>query len=359
MHGGYLTGDIDRQPQLRALNLLSAGTAVSFERAASTGLNRYEGILWPRYHVGPIAWILSLGRQGRRHRLHGQQYCRRCLADDAVPYFRRRWRLACSVACSRHGIYLQDACPGCGAPVEYHAGDFGQRLLPATCQIVHCSQCGSDFRVSGVVGDLEVSERLLQWEETLSQLLRDGCARGLPGAADYSFLFFAGQRTLVQMLSSNSRPSRLRARAMADCGYLPFPAREFGRKTLFEETRLGDRALVLSFALRLLSDWPSRFVDACRRARLSSSYVTRYRLGDETDPFWLASIVRQYLFDRDYAPSDDEQVAAANYLRRRGAPVSRNAINRTLGVSSVGKKGPQRTQRWNPRGRQVIADSLH
>lgn len=350
LHAGCWTGDIDRQPNVRALACLCDGTAVPLERAQAIGLASYEGRLWERYQSrGPMPWLTPIGRHGRRHEMHGQQYCRQCLESDATPYFRRRWRLAFNVTCEHHGSFLEDECPRCHAPVEFHTGDFGRKLLEFECPITRCGVCGSDFREWHPGADRHAPSYLLDFQGALTKVLDQGHNDCLPGANLYSHLFFEGLQHLVQLMCSRGRFHRVREWLLSRSGQLNLEIDLERRWHKFEALRVGDRALILSLLYQLIQDWPHAFVEACRTSRVSSSYILIY--GHDL-PFWLSSEVEWYLDDRDYAPAAEERMAVECFLDKHGLSVNRNTVNWWLGVSSVSallRRQPTR-ERWNPRG---------
>ena len=351
LHPGFWTGDIDRQPDLNVLSRLCDGTSVSLERAQATGLAAFEGRLWERYQsLGPMEWLTPLGRNGRRRRMCGQQYCRQCLESDTQPYFRRRWRLAFNVACERHGTFLEDACPHCRAPVEFHAGDFGQKLLDFECPINRCGSCRSDLSQWHLRADRQAPRPLVNFQGALNHALLQGYDEQFPGAFTYSHLFFTGLRHLVQLLCSRGRFSRARDRLLSRNGFLGLDVMVDRRWQKFEALRVGDRAYILELVVQLIQEWPYGFVEICRESRVSSSYILSYT---RELPFWLTSEVRWYLDDRDYSPSMEERAAVTEYLLKYNLPTSHNNVNRWLGVSSVSKLIGQLSRcqmRWNPRG---------
>ncbi|MBK1680393.1 TniQ family protein [Rhodocyclus tenuis] len=356
LHSGYWTGDIDRHPSLLALSRLSEGTAVPLDRVKATSLGALEGRLWERYQSGgPMEWLTPLGSLGRRRAMHGQQYCRQCLESDAQPYFRRRWRLAFNVACERHGAFLEDACPHCHGPVEFHTGDFGRRLLDFDCPITRCGACNADFRQWRSSADRKAPSDLLIFQSSLNEALQQGHHSRLPGAESYSHLFFMGLRHLVRNVCSRGRFSRVREWLLSRQGLLNFEFEEQPRWQKFEALRVGDRALILDLVSQLIQDWPHAFVRACQESKVSSSYILSY--GAEL-PFWLSSEIDWHLYDRDYAPTPAERAAVERYLLNHGLAVSRNSINRWLGVASVSKllHAPARRDRWNPRGAKRTRD---
>lgn len=322
------------------------------EWLATMGLSAYGGLLWPSYPPkGPLAWVMPIGRYGRRRRGHGQQFCRKCLAEDENPFFRRRWRLAFNVLCERHAIMLDDACRICGAPVEFHVGDFGKRLLDFECPITRCSNCGADLRFTAPDGDRPAPRGLLGFQSELSAMLREGWSPVMPGGGCYSFLAFEGLRCIVRLLETRSCSRRLRDLIMAREGDLPLGVSAQRPQPRFEELRLCDRSYILLWCAKIIRPWPDEFIRLCREAHVSSSYI----LFDKgVAPYWLASTVGEHLIDLNYWPSQAEWAAARIWLENAGLPVSTNSIRRLLGLSHTEKKsradGSVRTKRWNPRG---------
>lgn len=80
-------------------------------------------------------WLLAVeGRVARpKHR-----WCPRCLAEDAVPYFRRAWRLEWVRWCPTHGTPLLDACPSCGEHLDFRRTSWATPLT-------RCWRCDSEL----------------------------------------------------------------------------------------------------------------------------------------------------------------------------------------------------------------------
>jgi len=345
----FLIADIDRLTPIEAIEIIAEGTATSLEVARNTGLSQYEGVLWMERTKGPLAWIMSTVPYGRERRGFGQQFCRLCLATDEVPYFRRRWRLALSVACTIHRVYLEDACPSCFVPVAFHTNDFGKKLLDLHCPIVQCWSCGVDLRTFEEPSDRKAPENLLAFQGALDALIQAGRSQNLPGTHVAPHLFFEGLHIIVHMLVSNSRGARLRNMLLARSGALSLGVFGGERGQRFEGLRIGDRALILGLCATLFSPWPKAFTLACREAKVTSSYFPVYRR--RPVPYWLRRELQWELFDEDYQPAAEERRAAERYLENRGIAPARNTVNRLLGVAANRKGTADRPgPRWNPRG---------
>lgn len=347
---GFWARDVDKFQASDLLLLLSDKTVTPYNRSYQTTLASYEGVLWEQFHLhGPLPWIIPVGRYGRRRLRHGQQFCRKCLAEDGRPYFRKRWRLSCFVACEKHGVALWDACPHCGAPIEFHARDFGQKFLEAECPIVRCNRCGFDLREVGLRPDVEVPKELWDFQRVIFDAICVGWSDCLPGAAVRALLFFEGLRILTRLIMTNAHAARLRQLMLVRAGYLPFATAFPNRRFQFEELGIGDRLILMELVAVLLKDWPNEFVRLCRESRVSSSYILNYK---GNMPYWLEAPVRWWLNDRYYAPTERERQSVRTFLARSGIPCTRNEVNRWLGVACrrpIDDLLAPRLDKWNPR----------
>lgn len=345
---GFWSEDVDRASDEKLMGHLSIGTGTPYSRVEQTSIRYYEGTLWPSINAkGPQAWLLPHRRDGRYRLGNGQQYCQECLREDREPYFRRRWRLAHLVVCDIHHCYLKDACPHCGSVIMFHAHDFNRRLLPLSQQMTVCRQCGNDVRDRPeLFSQPKVPKGLLDLQLKLHKAVRRGYSNDLPGAESYSHLFFEGMRLLVRILISTGRPERLRATMLHSRSQLALGVATTRTRPVFEELRLGDRALALTLCAELLDDWPTRFVALCRGSRVSSSYIVRY---DAVTPYWLESVVKQWLNDQSYAPSQQERAAVLEYLDKMGVQISENLVRQLLGLSHTSRCHRPIVHEWNPR----------
>lgn len=146
-------------------------------------------------HAAHWPWILAQGARNRS-RLGGIPYCPACLNQDAAPYFRRQWRLAWHIGCSRHGGLLLDRCPHCSHPTEPHRCVAEDRL------IVFCPRCHHDLRSGSTVPAL--AEALAFQHLADAALNADASAWG-PGHIGRQDWFRASRRLVSQRLDSMTR----------------------------------------------------------------------------------------------------------------------------------------------------------
>jgi hypothetical protein len=92
-------------------------------------------------------------------------FCPHCLADDAIPYFRRTWRLRMHRYCLEHEVRLSYRCPECShAPRPHARKEIGPVHL--------CQHCECDLRTSPAAkATTEEVERQFRVMEHLEKLL--------------------------------------------------------------------------------------------------------------------------------------------------------------------------------------------
>ncbi len=283
--------DIDRQPPTRFLDIVCALTGLSREDANCATLGAYRGRLYPRSRTsGMLRWVLPIISAGASRRGFGMQFCPECLVRDAVPYYRKQWRLALSTYCPDHGCFLYDACPACGAPVAFFRHDFG-RVISETKGIACCWKCVFDFRKAECVAATFPTEEV---REIFDSML---CSLKAPAieAGPFDLGFFAVLHQFCRIMGTRQNGGKL-FRYVAECLRMRPLSIALGR-TSIEERRLEERHPLLLFSLWLMLDLENRL-----RAAWSVKAV-RYNLmvKDIHDPpKWYASLTQHFLRGRGH-----------------------------------------------------------
>ncbi|WP_413993796.1 TniQ family protein [Labrys okinawensis] len=142
--------------------LLSANTGIAPDELAAMMLP----------HALPRQLLLPLRNGGHRTDSTWLQFCSYCLAEDAQPYFRRRWRLATRVSCSKHSCRLRDRCPSCQSCIAV----FDQaELVPQH----YCARCGYDLRRAPRIG---ISPAARQLDRCIDDICRLEGMRDTPSS---------------------------------------------------------------------------------------------------------------------------------------------------------------------------------
>ncbi len=69
---------------------------------------------------------------------YGLMYCPKCLAEDRIPYFRKKWRYQFYNVCTKHEIFLTDRCWVCYERINFSKIKHNKNL-------VVCSKCEKDL----------------------------------------------------------------------------------------------------------------------------------------------------------------------------------------------------------------------
>jgi len=145
---------LDLGPGMRAASVdLRLPADVARLLHAHTGLSLRKLSAMPMTSSPLKPLLLPLRSDGRRGSSTWLQFCSRCLADDAQPYFRRRWRFATQVSCLIHGCGLRDRCPSCANRIAAFDQD---ELVPQH----FCYICGFDLRRASNVAVRAPARRL-------------------------------------------------------------------------------------------------------------------------------------------------------------------------------------------------------
>lgn len=327
--------DIDSSASVELLERLSARTGIPPERVRKTTLQAYEGVLFERHNPnGNTPWVMPLGIYHRTRTRFGLQVCPDCLSQDR-RYYRRSWRLACSVMCLDHIRPLLDRCD-CGAPINFHRGDMGDRHSVRTeAGFVTCHKCNADIRKAmGPSYDLVLTSAALETQRSCYAAIDTGFA-SLAGADIPAPLFFAGFRQLLQLLARGRLSVDLRGvmspwRSRED--YHPsFP----GRISAVEKLPVQDRAILMALAGEWLNKWPMGFVNSCKCVGVTASDICKDL---HYVPYWLAKVVDEHFGSNTYSPAIAEIEEAIRYLRRSNIVPTKTAVSKLLGRTDVFRK---------------------
>ena len=335
--------DIDKSADAEVKQILSSKTGTPISRVHATSLAAYENVLYEKHnHFGPTSWIMPVGIYHRRRRQFGLQYCPRCLAEDVEPYYRRKWRIAFMVMCEKHNILLHDRCPKCDEPINFHRNELGDHRKSVADSLTLCYFCRFNLQAAGTELIIRTASTESKFTTMLLETMEAGFCQLSERVITYSHLFFLGLRQLVKILAMrDNRIAKLR-QAISDSFGVKLYAPSAPVSTDFQELGIEARRQLLGLAYCLLEEWPQRFIELSRKYKIWSSLWIRHleptvKGRTTTAPFWLWSVVRDYLYRAKYCPSDQEITSAIKYLENKGETVNNSSVARLLGVAVIRK----------------------
>jgi len=317
------TRDIDKLAPDWLITKLSKATGVSVLEVGETTLRTYEGILYEHHQPnGNTKWITPLGIYHRIHRSPGLHCCQKCLAADAEPYFRRRWRLAFSTVCTKHGCYLLDSCPECESPLAPHRSDMqGMQHFPRAGLNARCWKCDFDLRDSR---HTEVPDKsLVMFQAQLEQILGDEYANWAGNPTMHSIVFFDGLRALIAGITSRHSRERLKKSIkLEDIDLSDWP------RTGLEMASLSMRRELFRLLAKVLERWPTNFIELIHECKLRYADLK----GDsEQRSLWYEDVIR-YEAGGGYALiSQDEANAIADAVETKYGRLNLKAATRLSG----------------------------
>ncbi|MDO9253632.1 MAG: TniQ family protein [Hydrogenophaga sp.] len=309
------------------LDPVSEATGLSPETIRSLTMESLVGLLWNEIEArGARKWVLPTLDKHRKTLRFGQQVCPGCLRDDAVPYFRKSWRLAFHTICPVHRNTLIDRCPCCGAPIILERLDIGMFVPTSQAVAYRCWKCGADLREAVQFSDVDLE--LSKHQMLLLDCLRRGWIN-VGGRVVYSTQFFEGLWILWSFLDDNRWSKGL--------GIDPQDGtredRSMNRQSLSHTSTKRRRAL-LEKAGNYLNDWPDRLVHDMSKLGLSGGKLFRFQkhYPSRGVPFWLWEPVHLFLDGTMYIPSDAEVLEVVRWVFARDGFVRANEVARLLNM---------------------------
>lgn len=234
---------------------------------------------------GHSVWLMPLRIHHRTHQGHGLVYCPCCLRQDgAAPYYRTDWRLAFYVVCPTCGIYMQEGCPACGAPINFFRLDIGRKGT-ADQLLSTCYQCAFDLRQAP---SKPVPAQSLAHYQSLYRISQEGWCPAVP----YPHQYFQVLRQLVRVLSCPFGRARV---LQADLRLrLDQPTDWCTSGGAFEQLPIRERIYLLEQAMWLLTDWPDRFIHVMNCLQIKSLVLLRDMASDV--PFWFNRVIMQHFY---------------------------------------------------------------
>lgn len=277
-------------------------------------------------HLNPVSgatrhrsrWLVPL-RYSNRGARHGSAFCPCCLAADAKPYFRLKWRLAMVTACSIHDLRLLDQCPACGKPVWPQTAT----VAPLHAQRFHalhsCHYCTFDLRDSVAPReDASLSGRL---EDMATNGTQIALGELQLSAGDY----FEGLAVVCQAML---RDARQHEHAPTNKSMPQWrPVKGAGTAKQFEELCAADRHTLVSHAVQALSDWPHSFIEFA-----NGRQVKHYQLQDAQvkPPDWMRPALEVHLRRQKRGTTRTAVQGAVAELRAAGKAVTKVSVRAVL-----------------------------
>ncbi len=258
-----ISKDLDEFAPDYIIDRIAEGVDVPREAVLGTTLASFEGWLTETYAIGSHkTWILPVRPFAYSRQRSGLQYCPMCLATDRKPYLRRAWRLAYSTCCTRHGVALRDRCAHCGEHLHPHRAP----------SLRHCYSCGKSL--SDVEPELIPSASIIEQQRHFEGALETG-GTTLNERPIHSLSYFMVIRQFAALLVNGPKAQAFRTAVADQFGGDDAEFEKPSKRQPIEYMTVAQRYRLFDLIERVLKDFPSRFVTACRKAGMSRSHVIK------------------------------------------------------------------------------------
>jgi len=326
--------DIDKSVDSDILNILALKTATSYKTVFNTSLKAYEGSLFEKINpYGNTLWIMPLGIFHRTRRKFGLQLCTKCISEDTMPYYRRKWRLAFMTLCEIHKIHLIDKCPDCNEPIVFFRNELGKRHKLLSETITKCSKCNLEW--GNIIGEQVkgISKIALNYQNYLISGLNESYFKLPNNEYIFSVLYFPVLHKIASMLNLGRKSNEMRKEICHEVGIDYFSPKS--TENYLEHLSIEDRDKLFLLSCWFLDQWPERFIRICSKLNLLSSYLLK---DIRKNPFWYWKVINENFYRPNYVPSFIEIENTISLLSKRGKNISLSSISEYMGKSDVFRK---------------------
>lgn len=321
----YTRRDLDFYNNQEFFDLLGMKTVLTKEELHKMSLRSQEGYLFINQGLYPPHQIRRLIDK-RTH--YGLMYCPKCLHEDEIAYFRKKWRYFFYTACPKHKIFLTDRCWHCYKPIKLMQSKVKS-------EVKFCSHCGTDLSLTETYQDNRPERyglEAVKWFE-------DGLNKGyfeINGQKVWSVMFFHIFCKLFYLLDQKQ-----------DLVLEGFPLLDKYKtvcKKLEHYNSKKANAIyklfyVNSMIYYLFQNYPYNFLDF-----IESNHLTHREFTHELKyiPFWYEDILKnlvpkQNKIGREISKS--EVIGAINYLQNQGKIVNQKNVGEVVGCHFSIHKG--------------------
>lgn len=321
----YTRRDLDFYNNQEFFDILSSKSILSKDELLNMSLRGDEGYLFINQSLYPPHQIRRLIDK-RTH--NGLLYCPKCLEEDKIAYFRKKWRYFFYTACPKHKIFLTDRCWHCYKPIKL-------LKLKEELSLKHCHNCAANLSLTYTYRDNVPNEygiEAIHWFE-------EGFNKGyfeINGEKVWSVMFFHIFCRLHYLLDRKQ-----------DLVFDSFPMIEKYRRVceklkLYNSKKVSviyKTFYVNTMIYHLFQNYPYNFLDFIEQNKLTYREFTHGLkcIPFRYEKFLLELIPKQNKVGRIITKS--EILGAINYLEKEGKVVNQLNVSKIIGCHPTIHKG--------------------
>lgn len=322
----YSKIDLDFYSNDSFFELLNEKSNLSKEELLKMSLRSQEGHLFTNIGQYPPKQIRKLID---KRSTNGLMYCPKCLKEDNVPYFKKKWRYSFYTVCTKHEIFLTDRCWRCYKPIKLVKTKINKDLSI-------CHNCEKDLKyciVQKINANYKYGLKAIKW-------LENGLNNGffvINGHQIWSVMFFEiihRLRHLFSIRKDNLNLSKfpLMSEYKDICKkqdiYASKKAMQI-KKNLIEH----------SFIYYLFQDYPKNLIEFIKQNKL---IYNDFSHGLKYLPFWYKNMLDEIIPKENKQGriiNESEVLGAIKYLKSKGEIVNQKNVAEIIGCHFTIHKG--------------------
>lgn len=259
---------------------------------------------------------------------YGMMFCPRCLSEDKVPYWRKKWRYTYYTACPKHKIFLVDRCWSCNERIRIIKMGVAQ-------EVVHCSRCARDLRLATsakVPSEYAYGLRAIEWFD-------EALERGYFEIGEkkvWSVLFFQIHNRLQSLLDRKENLILEGFEMLDDYKQLCIRLENYDSKKASPTYKA---FFLNAMVYHLFQDFPNNFIRFVRDNHLTYRSFTHVL---QDVPFWYQEMLQKYIPRQNKIGREitkEEVLGAIKYLQSQNKKVTQEEVARLLGCHYTIHKG--------------------
>jgi hypothetical protein len=267
----------------------------------------------------PRWWLRA--RYGHDQRPYGPMFCPKCLAQDAVPYFRLAWRFAFVTECVEHHCALLDQCPSCIHPPWPGGVGVKDRISSQFDAFNLCWHCGLDL------SKISTNESTSNTSSVLLHGLRTGWI-AVGGQSIPVIEALHALRGICQLFLRKRARLVIAASAGKWAALTDQLSDEATRTLSVDHLCIYDRVLLVPAAWQILSGWPLSFLEFAEQTGISR---THFNCTVDLQPAWMNRVIDDHLaLQNRSVTANVVDYAVASWTREHGVMPTKTQLRQQL-----------------------------
>lgn len=259
---------------------------------------------------------------------YGLMFCPKCLAEDKVPYYRKKWRYYFYNACSKHKIFLTDRCWVCYEKIKL-------AKMSHLKEVCFCSKCERDLGLTITIpiqSNLAYGLKAVSWFE-------QGLARGyftINKQKIHSLFVFESFTKLCYLLD---KKEKLILEGFPLIEEYKTICKKLDKYDSKKDLVIQKDFILTAMVYYLFQNYPNNLLSFAQQNKLTYREFTH---GFKEIPFWYKKMIGELVpiqnkIGREI--SESEVIGAIKYLKSHGIATSQKKVAEIVGCHPNIHKG--------------------